>query len=119
MAVVEADGTPAAPAAPLGDNYLITAHEDGLIRRWDSRKASMAMAEWGGEGAPVTSLAARGDKLVSGTSEGTVRLWDAQTGLSLRCDGHTGQIAGIAAGGDYFCTASWDGTLRTWAPVCA
>ena len=70
-----------------------------------------------GAAAPVTSVAALRDKLVSGAADGAVRLWDATTGLALRCDGiGSAHVAGTALGENYMLSAAWDGVLRCWAP---
>lgn len=111
-----ADGSVLAPAAPLGDRYLVSGHEDGVVRVWDSRKPSTPMTMWAGNGSPVTALRARGDKVVTGCADGVVRLWDARSGQHLRCDGHTGQVVDLGVADDYLVSASWDGTLRCWYP---
>jgi WD40 repeat protein len=58
------------------------------VRKWDSRVPTRALAELRGHGAAVVSLATDGagsDVLVSGGADGSVRLWDAATGLSIGC----------------------------------
>lgn len=113
---LDAEGNLTAPSAPLGDRYLVSGHEDGLVRVWDSRKAAAPMATWSCNGSPVTALKARGDKVVTGCADGVVRLWDARSGLPIRCDGHTGQVIGTGVHDDYMLSASWDGTLRVFWP---
>jgi hypothetical protein len=58
-----------------------------------------------------------GDKIVTGCVAGGVRLWDAQTGLSLLCAGHTSQISATVATEDYMLCTSWDGGLTCWFPA--
>ena len=67
-------------------------------------------------GAPVVALAAEGDKLVAGSADGAVRLWDAASGASLVLAGHSGAVAGVAVSNDLLVSAAWDGELRLWAP---
>jgi WD40 repeat protein len=112
-----ADGTQLFPAAPLGDKYLVTGHEDGIVRKWDSRSPLKPMAEWHGHPGAVTSLSTLGDKVVTGSVDGMVRLWDASSGLSIRCDGHTGNVISNTMSYDYMLSAAWDGTLRCWFPA--
>jgi len=114
-----ADGSLLAPASPLGDSYLVSGHEDGGVRKWDARKATVPLALYRGHGGPVTSVATLGDKILSGSTDGGVRLWDGSTGLSLRCDGHTAQVCGASLTPDYFLSAGWDGSLRCWFPTAA
>jgi WD40 repeat protein len=115
--VYDAEGNPLSPPSPIGDVFLMTAHEDGVVRKWDCRKPSMPLAAWTGHNAPITSLTSYGDKLLSGGVDGSVRLWDATSGLSLMCAGHTSQVSGVSLSDDYMMTSSWDGTLRCWFPV--
>jgi WD40 repeat protein len=109
-----ADGSVLAPGAPLGDAFLVSGHEDGVVRKWDSRRSIMPLESWSGHAAAVTSMATDGDKVVTGSTDGVVRLWDAKTGLSVRCPGHAGQVSAAALCDDYALTAAWDGSLRLW-----
>ena len=117
-----ADGTPLAPASLLGDAYLVSGHEDGIVRKWDARMSAVPVAAWGGHHGAVTSLAVspHSDRIVTGSVDGSVRLWDAVTGLSLGCEGHSGPVtpgSGTAMADDYMLSSSWDGTLRCWFPA--
>ena len=66
---------PRADASPL----LATAGADGVVRIWDPNTGRQAGPEFAGHGARVTSLVAvRADgivRLVSGTDDGSVRIW--------------------------------------------
>ena len=62
-----------------------------------------------------------GKRLLSGSADHTARLWDVQTGETLRVlGGHTDAIyaVGVSAPGENgeirFVTGSWDQTLRLW-----
>ena len=111
------DGTLLAAAAPVGDAYVVTGHEDGALRKWDTRRPGVPLVGWAGHHAPVTAMAVHGDKVVTGSLDGVVRVWDATSGMSIRCDGHASQISALALADDYILSASWDGTLRCWFPA--
>lgn len=107
-----------APIGLGGGSLVVSGHEDGIVRRWDARRPVVSVSCWSGHGgSPVTSLCSVGDKVVTGCTAGGVRLWDAQTGLSLLCEGHTGQVAATAVADDYLLSASWDGGLSCWFPA--
>jgi WD40 repeat protein len=62
-----------------------------------------------------------GDRLISGSADGTARVWDVRpdrTGLSpVILDGHTGGVFSVAVSpdGSHVLTTSDDGTARVWA----
>jgi serine/threonine protein kinase len=58
-----------------------------------------------------------GRRALSGGDDGTVRLWDLETGRQLHClEGHTGAVMSVAlsANGRLAISGGWDGTLRLW-----
>jgi WD40 repeat protein len=58
-----------------------------------------------------------GKRIVTGSSDGTVRVWDAKTGQSLAdLKGHTGGVLCLAVSGDgaFVVTGAGDGTARVW-----
>ncbi len=121
-----ADGSPLLGAAPLGDVLLLTAHEDGCVRRWDSRAPAAPDAVFGRRGgAPVVALAAARDKVVAGGADGTVRLWDALSGEDMGVTGHvagaggSAAVAGVGVCDDLWVSAGRDGAVRVWAPEAA
>jgi WD40 repeat protein len=69
--------------------------------------------------AQLTQLAfgPRGDRLVTGSEDGIVRLWEVATGRLLRTfEGHTGPVWTVAFDGDdrTIVSGSADHTLRVW-----
>ncbi|KAJ7108575.1 WD40 repeat-like protein [Mycena epipterygia] len=70
-----------------------------------------------GHGQAVRALAARGRTLVSGSSDGTVRVWDLITGVCRWVLlGHTHEVYSIALDPSRHqaCSGSMDGTVRIW-----
>ncbi|MGE3822505.1 MAG: WD40 repeat domain-containing protein, partial [Isosphaeraceae bacterium] len=69
-----------------------------------------------GHGARVNAVAALGDgRVVSGSEDGTVRVWNLSTGDATVLAGHGGSVRGVAAWGHHgVVSGSDDGTVRLW-----
>ena len=96
---------------------LVTAGYDGRIARWsvDGRLLGQVDA-----GAPVTHMTARvpADRLLSGHSDGTVRLWRLSDFSLLRIMAlHRGRVKAVAIAprGDRFASSGADGAVYLWA----
>jgi WD40 repeat protein len=71
--------------ALVGDSArgrVLTAHDDGTIRAWDTRTGTQ-VALLSGHAGPVGALRVVGDRIFSLGDDGTVRAWDATTGAEL------------------------------------
>ena len=58
-----------------------------------------------------------GRRVISGSGDGTLRIWDVETGAQLEVlRGHTREIVAVAvsAGGQWGVSGSWDHTLSLW-----
>ena len=63
----------------------------------------------------VRSLAGWEGKLVCGSWDNTIRVWDASTGgLDATLTGHRGAVLGLVVIGERLFSASADGTIRVW-----
>jgi len=64
----------------------------------------------------LASFNKAGDKVVSASSDGFIRIWDVQTGECKVLEGHTGWVfsAVFNEAGDEILSASEDGTVRIW-----
>jgi WD40 repeat protein len=81
--------------------------------------ASFVRTPEGGHTARVTAVALTSDghRVVSGSSDNTLRLWDLASGQTLRTlQGHTAGVNAVVltADGRRLVSASWDNTLRVW-----
>jgi WD40 repeat protein len=58
-----------------------------------------------------------GQRIVSGSNDETLKLWDAQTGQqTLTLTGHTGPVTSVAFSpdGTRIVSGSWDRTVKVW-----
>ncbi|KAJ6564287.1 WD40-repeat-containing domain protein, partial [Mycena capillaripes] len=87
----------------------------GRMKQWPN---TIAILE--GHTNLVTSVAFSpdGKRIVSGSYDSTVRIWDAETGAALRepLQGHTGPVTSVAFSpdGKRIVSGSYDSTVRIW-----
>ncbi len=70
-----------------------------------------------GGGVRSVAFAPDGQRVLTGSSDGTARLWTVATGQELqRFEGHGGPVRSVvfAPDGHQVLTGSWDGTARMW-----
>ena len=109
---------------PTGDR-LVSASWDGRIILWEITETADGGLEAtelyrladGGEAAYNAVFSPDGLTIAVGLGDGTIALWDAETGESIRTFGdHTSQVTGLAFSpdGSKIASASWDNTAALW-----
>jgi hypothetical protein len=63
----------------------------------------------------VDSLAISGDKIVSGSDDNTIKIWDLNTGKLLKTlYGHSNSVNSVAVSGDKIVSGNSDHTIKIW-----
>ncbi len=98
--------------------FLVTGHDDGVVRSWDL-SAHQVLHTLRHHQKPISAVAFSGDgaKLAVASEDKTITLWDAKTGKMLGVlQGHTDRIPALAwdPSGKYLISAGWDTTARVW-----
>jgi WD40 repeat protein len=111
--------------AAAGD-IVITAGQDGALRRWDSalrplgpplvdRGLPLATGVWACAGSRTL------DRTVTALVGGAVQAWDTAAASVTTLAGHAGHVNAVATSGDgdVVASAGFDGTVRLWNPAAA
>jgi WD40 repeat protein len=97
---------------------LITAGDDGILRRWDIATRVVRETYEGHEAKVlVLALAPDGRWLLSGSQDGCLKLWDLSSGRVWTARrAHTKAVAAVAfaPGGERFASTGLDGTVQLW-----
>ena len=106
--------------ADRAEHRLETLARPYLALRWRTYRESPALLRvLTGHQDRVNSVALSGDGryIVSGSDDGTVAVWDLQTGARLHeLTGHHGGVSSVALSGDgrHIVSGSDDGTVAVW-----
>ncbi|MGP4992710.1 trypsin-like peptidase domain-containing protein [Glutamicibacter ardleyensis] len=105
-----------------GRDIIVSAGEDGTVRRWDKHGAAVGKPSEGHQGAVLAVTLGRlsgRDIIVSAGEDGTVRCWNehgAAVGEPL--EGHQGAVLAVTvgrlSGRDIIVSAGLDETVRRW-----
>jgi len=97
---------------------LITAGDDGILRRWDIATRVVRETYEGHEAKVlVLTLAPDGRWLLSGSQDGCLKLWDLSSGQVWTArQAHAKAVAAVAfaPGGERFASTGLDGTVQLW-----
>jgi len=102
-----------------GSVLVATAGADERVRLWDPDAEAKQAREFQGSDAPVFDLLFinDGEALAAAGADGTVRLFNAENGETLRTlDGHDDWVYRLALSPDgvTLASGSWDGEVRLW-----
>lgn len=103
-------------AALAMPNGIVTAGDDGIVRRW-TRGGQQVWAST--PGAPITAAAAASDgTIAAGGNDGTIRVWAPDGRLLHTMHGHTLAVTTLAFSrdGSELASGSEDHTARIWDP---
>jgi WD40 repeat protein len=124
VASVETPSEVNAVALVADGKQIATGGADNVIRTWETPTAAPAEApkpikEMSGHGGPVTALAAfppNGGQLLSGSQDGTVRVWDVAAGSQVRSMTHGTPVSGVAVrpDGQQVASAGAGPTTKLW-----
>jgi WD40 repeat protein len=101
--------------SPTG-NWLITGHEDGLLRLW-SITQNRQLRLFQGHDSWVWDViwTADGEYIISASEDRTLRVWQVTTGECLQVlTGHSDRVWRVVTSGSIVVSASGDGTLKVW-----
>jgi len=102
---------------------IVTAHADQIIRVWnfpaDAAESAPPVLEIAGHEKAVTSIAiipSAGTHLVSGSEDGSVRLWTLADGKQTQSLSHGGAVTNVAArlDGQVVASCGVDGLIKLW-----
>ena len=108
--------------------WLVTGSEDGTATIWDVAGGRRPRTIHGGVRTPPdysdyyvagteVAVTPDGQRLVTGSSDGTVKVWDLHSGrplLTLQEQGHRVTCVAVTADGRWVVIGSDDGTVRVW-----
>ena len=93
-----------------GSNTVVSAGQDGRLRRWSPAAAATMQA-------PVTtaSFSTDGETVLTGGADGVLRLWKPSSDSVTEMPGHAQpSFPQYSRDGGRIVSASWDGSVRLW-----
>jgi WD40 repeat protein len=102
-----------------GGQRIITCSRDASLRVWDLECGTQVGKEWEDNDAGVFAIALSpdGETVVSGSQDGTVKLWNTDTGKVIKkWMGHTERVESVcwSPDGERVVSRSEDDTFRVW-----
>lgn len=103
------------------ETSLLAASHDWTFARWDTTKPQAPARVYEGHESAVEAIAyvAEGDRVLTGSADKSVRLWDLDSGSLVRTfRGHDDFVSKVAVGfgGHVLASGGLDGVVRLWQP---
>ncbi|KAG2078573.1 WD40 repeat-like protein [Suillus decipiens] len=104
---------------PNGQRILIHSTDNGSFQVWDLEKGMQFVGEWEDKetGVEAVVLSPNGKTIATGSEDGTVELWNADTGKVIKTlNGHTKEVKSVcwSSDGEQVVSGFWDETFRVW-----
>jgi WD40 repeat protein/serine/threonine protein kinase len=97
--------------------YIISAHGDGKIRKWNIEKGEIADTFTGEAIIRSVDISSDGKLIVSAGNDGIVGLWESETGVCIKNINNGGGIifcARFSPDGTYIATGNQNKTIKLW-----
>jgi WD40 repeat protein len=128
LCIIKGDGEVSSVAYSPDGRRIVSGSYDGTIKVWDMEngrelRTLRGYGNWVvSEGVPLNCVISvvyspDGRRIVSGSYDGTIKIWDAESGRELRTlMGHTGAVYSMAYSPDgrRIVSGSFDGTIKIW-----
>ena len=103
--------------AGLNDEYVVSCGEDGVVLVWSIAEGAVSSA-FRGHATGITACAALGMRVLTGGSDGSLKVWEPVSGQVAELEGHSGEVTACDIGGFdgwLAVTASHDETAAVWS----
>jgi WD40 repeat protein len=104
--------------SPDGRRLAISTYAPSTLQLWDHQSGELLAraVEPHNQPVPVTLFTTDGCRILTGSHDGNVKVWDAERCTELLVlRGHLGAVnRGVVLPNGMFFTSSWDGTVRMW-----
>ncbi|CAK9229528.1 unnamed protein product [Sphagnum troendelagicum] len=101
------------------DGLLFAGTQDGTILEWKFNPITNFFepaASLSGHSGPVITLLFIGNRLYSGSTDKSIRIWDIGSGQCLQTlEGHSDVVMDLLCWEQFLLSCSLDGTIRVWA----
>lgn len=103
--------------AVVDKKQIATGCDDEVVRLWDF-ETSACLREFSGHAGLVSALTVWDGKLVSGSADKTLRVWNIETGGQKILRGHTANICNVVAVGSDLVSVGDNDVVLVWSLEC-